>query len=347
VSFKEWTSDGIMRQPIFVGLRDDKPANQVRRERPAPTPAPAAEAPPLTHPDKVFWPEEGYTKRDLADYYRTIAPVLLPYLRDRPQSLHRHPNGIAAASFFQKDVTRQPPPPWVETALVPHDSGRSGRYVVCQDEQTLLYLANLGCIELNPWLSRVGTLDRPDFLVIDLDPEAIPFHRVIEAAIAVRRVLDDAGAECLCKTSGKTGLHLCVPLGAKYDYALARQFAELVANIVNGILPKTTSVIRSPALRQERVYVDYLQNRYGQTIAAPYCVRPVPGACVSAPLAWSEVRKSLNPTRFTIRTMAKRLDRVGDLWQPILGAGVDIRQCLDRLAKAGRGQPPRAVRTKR
>ncbi len=338
VSFKEWTSDGIMRQPIFVGLRDDKPAAQVRREKPAPTPPPATDAPPLTHPEKVLWPKEGYTKRDLAEYYRAIAPVLLPHLRDRPQSLHRHPNGIAAASFFQKDVTRQPPPPWVETAPVPHDSGRSGRYVVCQDERTLLYLANLGCIELNPFLSRVGSLDRPDFLVIDLDPEAIPFIRVIEAALAVRRVLEDAGAQCLCKTSGKTGLHLCVPLGAQYDFALARQFAELVANIVNGLLPKTTSVIRSPALRQERVYLDYLQNRYGQTIAAPYCVRPVPGACVSAPLAWTEVRKTLNPARFTIRTMVKRLNRVGDLWGPILGSGVDIRQCLDRLARAGRGR---------
>jgi bifunctional non-homologous end joining protein LigD len=347
VSFKEWTDDGVMRQPIFVGLRDDKPARKVRREKTVATPPPPVEVATLTHPDKVLWPDEGYTKRDLADYYRTVAPVLLPYLRDRPQSLNRYPNGIAAASFFQKDVTRQPPPPWVETALVPHDSGRSGRYIVCQDERTLLYLANLGCIEMNPFLSRVGALDRPDFLVIDLDPEAIPFARVIEAALAVRRVLEDAGAECLCKTSGKTGLHLCVPLGAKYDFALARQFAELVANIVNGLLPETTSVVRSPALRQGRVYIDYLQNRYGQTIAAPYSVRPVPRACVSAPLAWTEVRKTLNPARFTIRTMPKRLDRLGDLWGPILGPGVDLQKCLNRLAKAGTTRPQKPARAKR
>jgi bifunctional non-homologous end joining protein LigD len=344
VAFKEWTGDGIMRQPIFVGLREDKPAGQVRRELSKPIVAPSAarrtrpespgDAPPLTHPTKVLWPAEGYTKQDLADYYRSVAPVLLPYLRDRPQSLHRHPNGIAAEGFFQKDVSAQPPPSWVETTLVPHESGRSGRYIVCQDENTLLYLANLGCIELNPWLSRVGSLDRPDFLVIDLDPEAVPFARVIEAAQAVHGILDRAGAECLCKTSGKTGLHLCVPLGAKYEYAVARQFAELVANIVNGLLPETTSIIRSPALRQKRVYLDYLQNRYGQTIASPYSVRPVPGACVSTPLKWNEVRRDLDPARFTIRTLAKRLDRLGDLWAPILGRGVDLELCLRRLTVA-------------
>lgn len=168
--------------------------------------------------------------------------------------------------------------------------------------------------------------------MIDLDPEAIPFARVIEAAQAVHRILDRAGAECLCKTSGKTGLHLCVPLGAKYEYAVARQFAELVANIVNGLLPKTTSILRSPALRQGRVYLDYLQNRYGQTITAPYSVRPVPGACVSTPLKWAEVRRGLDPSRFTIRTTPKRLDRFGDLWPPILGPGVDLELCLRRLA---------------
>jgi bifunctional non-homologous end joining protein LigD len=348
VAFREWTQDGHMRHPVFIGLREDKAAREVHREKAAPLAAvpvnsiahrtaasPPDDTAPLTHRDKVLWPKEGYTKRDLVDYYRQVAPVLLPYLRDRPEVLNRHPDGINAPNFFQKDVTKQPPPPWVQTTLVPYDSGRSGRHIVCQDERTLLYLANLGCIELNPFMSRVGSLDRPDFLVIDLDPEAIGLAAVIEAAREVHRLLDSAGAKSLVKTSGKTGLHICVPLGARYEFAVARQFAELVANIVNGILPRTTSIVRSPAQRQRRVYLDYLQNRYGQTITAPYSVRPVPGACVSAPLKWPEVRRGLDPTKFTMRTMPRRLARVGDLWKPIRGRGVDIERCLSRLARRG------------
>ncbi len=164
------------------------------------------------------------------------------------------------------------------TATLPSDSGRkSVTYVVCQDERTLLYLANLGCIELNPWLSRVKNPEQPDFLVIDLDPEDLPFNRVVEAALAVHKLLDRADAESLCKTSGKRGLHICIPLGARYPYEVARQFAEVVAKIVHRQLPKTTSVVRSPAHRQKRVYLDYLQNSRGQTLAAPYSVRPAPG----------------------------------------------------------------------
>lgn len=347
VAFQEWTHDGHLRQPIFVGLREDKPARAVRREGPRPVDSirqtvtrskgrserpPAPEEPVLTHLDKVYWPEEGYTKGDLIAYYRDMAPVLLPYLRDRDQSLHRHPNGISGASFFQKDVSRQPRPAWVRTVTVPSESKGQATYVLCQDEASLLYLANLGCIELNPWHARVGSLERPDYLVLDLDPEAISFDRVIEAAQAVHRVLDRAGVPCLCKTSGKRGLHVFVPLGARYDEDQARQFAQLIATLVHQRLPATTSLLRSPARRQGRVYLDYLQNRHTQTIVAPYSARPHPGATVSTPLRWSEVRKGLDPARFTIRTVAKRLDRLGDLWQPVLGAGIDLAACLQRLA---------------
>jgi bifunctional non-homologous end joining protein LigD len=363
VSFQEWTHDGRMRQPIFAGLREDKAPHAVRREQPEPVrQALAADDPPtprrsrratmtsvarvvkikghpgtlgepaLTNLDKVYWPQEGYTKGDLIAYYREVAPVILPYLRDRPQSLHRHPNGIAGESFFQKDVSRRPPPAWVQTVTVPRESGaKETTYVLCQDEASLLYLANLGCIELNPWNSRVGSLERPDYLVIDLDPEDVPVSRVIEAAVAVRKTLDRCGVESHCKTSGKRGLHVSVPLGARYDYDQARQFAEIIANLVHGQLPASTSVVRSPALRQGRVYLDFLQNRRGQTLAAPYSVRPHPGATVSAPLKWSEVRKGLDPAKFTMRTMAKRLDKIGDLWAPVLGPGVDLMACLGRL----------------
>ena len=167
--------------------------------------------------------------------------------------------------------------------------------------------------------SRVGHLNEPDYLVIDLDPEGIGFARVVEAARAVRRLLDDIGAESCCKTSGKTGLHVYVPLGARYTVDQARQFAELVAMVVQHRLPETTSILRRPALRQRRIYLDYLQNCTGQTLAAPYSVRPASGAPVSTPLKWSEVRRGLDPTRFTMKTISRRIDRIGDLWKPVLG----------------------------
>jgi bifunctional non-homologous end joining protein LigD len=275
VVFQEWTQDGVLRQPIFVGLREDKPARLVTREQLEPvsealgnadkSPAQASRRsgaktskkrtkdnsrsersigdaqPTLTNLDKVYWPNEGYTKRDLIEYYRDMAQLILPYLHDRPLSLLRHPNGITGKSFFQKDVSRQPPPDWVRTVVIKPESGKEDiRYLVCQDEPTLLYVANLGCIELNPWNSRVATTDRPDYLIIDLDPVDTDFRRVTEAAVEVRRVLDAAGADCFCKTSGKRGLHLYVPLGADYDYDQARQFAEIVANVVHARLPEST-----------------------------------------------------------------------------------------------------------
>jgi bifunctional non-homologous end joining protein LigD len=349
VEFHEWTDDGRMRQPIFVGLREDKPAREVRRERPVHMDDVEVEKadtePKLTNLDKVYWPNEGYTTGDLISYFRDIAPVILPHLRDRPMSLNGHPSGIEGENFFQKDVSQRPPPPWVETVTLPSDPGRKNvTYIVCQDQRTLVYLANLGCIELNPWLSRIGSLDRPDFLVIDLDPEDLPFTRVIEAATAAHKLLDRADVEALCKTSGKRGLHICVPLGARYDYEVARQFAQVVANIVHQQLPKSTSVVRSPALRRKRVYLDYLQNIRGQTLAASYSVRPVPGATVSTPLRWNEVRRGLDPARFTIRTIAKRLDRFGDLWASISGSGVELEDRLERLRRAPAGDSKRPFR---
>ncbi len=389
VRFREWTSDGKMRQPIFLGLRDDRSPRAVRRERPKPVSQVLEETPPprprgarsksgraaasaarprapadgqtaaraaarptrtrtreqhvevagrsvrLTNLDKVYWPESGYTKGDLIAYYRDIAPVMVPYLRDRPQSLHRHPEGIAGPNFFQKDVAHGVPE-WMERAKMPAQSGRRTiHYVLCQDEASLVVLANLGCIELNPWNSRVQSPDRPDYAVIDLDPERVPFDGVVAAALAVRRVLERAGAEAFPKTSGKTGMHLYVPLGARYDYEQARLFAEIIANLVQRNLPESTSVLRNPSKRQQKVYLDFLQNNRGQTLAAPYSVRPVPGATVSTPLRWSEVRRGLDPTRFTIKTMVKRLDKIGDLWAAVLGEAIDLLKVIDRLRQSG------------
>jgi len=185
---------------------------------------------------------------------------------------------------------------------------------------------------LNPWHSRVETLDSPDYVVLDLDPEDVSFESVIETAQAIRKVLDRIGAEARCKTSGKRGLHIYIPFGAGHGHDQAKHFAELIANIVNAKLPAITSLVRSPGSRQGRVYLDYLQNGKGKTLAAPYSVRPYPGATVSTPLKWTEVRRGLDPAAFTIKTMPKRLGAVGDLWKPVLGPGIDLPACLERLA---------------
>jgi len=361
VSFSEWTDEGVMRQPTFLGLRDDKDPQGVVRELPEPTELAesepqgdesAAAAPPrlagsgkdlevtiggrrlkLSNLDKVFWPDEGYTKGDLIDYYRQVAPVMLPYLADRPESLYRTPNGINEKGFFQKEAGVLPPE-WMPTREIYSESNQKNiKYFICQEEATLVYLANLGCIEINPWLSRLDNLDSPDYFVIDLDPEDISFDHVVEAARAVHQVLERAGAPGYPKTSGATGIHIYVPLGARYDYDAAVKFAQVVATLAHQLVPDFTSLVRDPRKRQQRVYLDYLQNRGGQTLAAPYSVRPRPGATVSTPLSWDEVRIGLSPSSFTIKTMPARLAERGDLFRPVLGPGIDLERCLDNLLK--------------
>jgi bifunctional non-homologous end joining protein LigD len=276
------------------------------------------------------------TSGDPSWYSPDVAPLILSYLRDRPESLHRHPDGIEGKSFLWKDVSRWPTPDRVTTVTRLSESpAAKQRYVVCQDEATLFDLANLGCIELNPWNARLGSLDRPAYLVIDHDPEAIAFPRVIEAARRVYRVSDRAGVESLCRTPGRTELHTVVPLGARYVYEQARQFAKIVAIIVHAALPGSTSVFRTPARRQGCVYLDFFQNRRGQTLAAPYSVRPVAGVPVSTPLRWGEVRAGHDPARFTIRTIGKRVGKIGDVWAPVQGPGIDVEAALEWLGRHG------------
>ena len=264
----------------------------------------------LTNLNKVYWPEDGYKKGDLIRYYREVAGVMLPHLKNRPQSLNRHPNGIHGKSFFQKDVRQQPPPEWVQTVEITSDSeDKTALTLLCQDEASLVYLANLGCIEINPWNARVSTLDFADYLLLDLDPEDISFDHVVEAAQTIHKVLEQVGAESFCKTSGKRGLHVYVPFGARYTHDQAKHFAELIARIVNAKLPSTTSLVRNPSGRQGRVYLDYLQNGKGKTLAAPYSVRPYPKATVSTPLKWSEVRRGSIPAD-------SRCERCPGAWTP-------------------------------
>jgi bifunctional non-homologous end joining protein LigD len=282
----------------------------------------------LSNLDKVYWKKEGYTKRDLLNYYHDIAPYMLPYMKNRPQSLNRHPNGIDGMSFFQKNVQGKVPD-WTETFAEFSDSTQETvHYFVCKDEASLIYLANLGCIEMNPWHSTTMKPSNPDYCLIDLDPHEISFDKVIEAARAVKQVLDELKIPAWCKTSGATGLHICIPLGAKYNYDQSRQLAELLANLVHQEIPAFTSVERSPSKRRKKVYLDYLQNSKGQTVACVYSARPKPGATVSTPLSWEEVKKGLSPSNFTIKNILERVKAEGDIFKPVYEKGIDLKKTL-------------------
>jgi bifunctional non-homologous end joining protein LigD len=348
VNFTEWTEDGYLREPVYESIRSDLNPRLVARRDAAPE-VPVSpkrrfyrsdsasvrleiggRSLSLTNLEKVYWPEDGYTKGDMIAYYRDVAPLILPYLRDRPESLHRFPNGIASKSFYQKDIEQ--PPSWLKTVRIESESkGESINFLVCQDEASLIYMANLGSIEIHPWNSRLETLDLPDYLVIDLDPQDQTFDEVIEVALTTRGILETAGAQSFVKTSGATGLHIFVPLAARYTYEQGRQFASLVAHLVHARHPGITSLERNPASRKGKMYLDAYQNRRGQTLAAPYSIRPVNGAQVSTPLDWEEVRPGLLPSAFTIKSVRSRLDRVGDLWTGVLGAGIDMGKCLEAL----------------
>lgn len=284
----------------------------------------------LTNRGKVFWPEHGYTKGDLLDYYREIAPVIVPYLKDRAQSIHRHPDGWNGKEFFQRISKGQPA--WVETALVAAHAPKGKRpFALCQNWPTLLWMVNFGCIELIPWNSRVGSLDYADYMVIDLDPEGVPYAGVVEVAQVVRKVLDRFEVISYPKTSGKRGLHIYVPLAARYFFGQVKLFSEIVCRLVHQSLPGLTSLTPERSKRQGKVYLDHTRNARGQSVAVAYCVRPFAGATVSAPLKWSEVGKRLDPSRFTMKTMLKRLERVGDLWEGVMGPGIDLGKALERF----------------
>lgn len=285
----------------------------------------------FTNLDKVFFPKAKITKGDLVEYYQSVAKFMMPYLKDHPCNLLRQPNGIDGEGFFQKDMDHTPPK-WVATKAIYSESNEKDiLYLVCKDEDHLLYQVQLGCIEINPWNSHERSLDKPDWVVIDLDPEGIGFDKVIDTAKVVRSVCDEFAIPCYPKTSGKTGMHIFIPMGAKYAYEQAKTFAQIIANMVDIRTGDFTSVVRDPKKRKGKIYVDFLQNRAGQTLAAPYSVRPTPEATVSTPLHWDEVNSKLKPTNFTIKNMQRRLDKVGDLWKPVAGKPIDLKKILDRM----------------
>jgi len=286
----------------------------------------------LTNQEKVYWPKEGYTKGDVLEYYNSISKYLLPYLKDRPQSLKRNPNGILDKGFFHKDVGDKAPE-WVEHVKLYSESAKKDiDYIVCNDKATLFYLNNLGCIEINPWNSRLKHLDHPDYLVIDIDPaDNSTFDEVIETARVVKAVLDKAQAACYCKTSGATGLHVYIPLRAAYHYDQVRSFAEIIATLTQEQLPQSTTLERGLSKRNGRIYVDYLQNRRGQTLASVYSLRPVAQASISTPLEWKEVKPGLHPSQFNIQTIRKRVDKMGDLFNGVLKEKLNLRRALKNL----------------
>ena len=286
----------------------------------------------ITNRKKIYWPEEGFTKGDLIDYYDKMADHILPHLKGRCLSLKRNPNGINDKGFYHKDAGENAPS-YVDVFQVKSESNNKIiDYIVCNNKATLLYVANLGCIEINPWSSTTKKIGHPTWMVIDIDPsDKNKFTEVVDTALAVKMVLDKAGVSSYCKTSGASGLHVYVPLKNKYEYATVRDFAHIIASLVQEQLPGITTLERSLSKRGPKIYIDYLQNSAGQTLASVYSVRPVPGASVSTPLEWKEVNHRLSPVQFTIENIFQRIKKKGDLFSPVLNESNSIDKALKTL----------------
>ena len=366
IKYLEFTPEGLLRAPVFLGLRPDKDPREcvretalsaeeveqtpepeergalIKREPLIPAKSPAemnvdveGRRLKFTNLNKVFYPGEGIAKRDLINYYDAIANLILPHLRDRPLSLKRYPNGIKEQFFFQKDAEDKVPE-WVrlEPIYSEHNQDKI-HYIICNDRATLVYLANLACIDQNPWMSRIGSLENPDFALIDLDPtEGCPYDLIVAAAQIVRRKLDSLGLAGYPKTTGGDGMHIYIPLDPVYTYEQVRSFAELLSILVIREDPALFTTPRAVSQRAKgKVYFDYLQISSSKTIAAPYVLRAHPGAPVSAPLDWEEVRKGLEPSQFNIHNALDRFERVGDLFQPVLTNRQKLETALERVSQ--------------
>ena len=339
VAFSEWTHDGHLRQPSYQGLREDKTPRDVRAELPIEEEVRSGKRfLKLSNLDKVFWPEEGITKGELLAYYRAIAPVVVPHLRGRPFTLKRYPDGIAGEFFFQKDKPKGMPD-WVRTVPVlatTRERPRRTRLIdapLVEDELALLWMVNMGCIDLNTWYSRIDKPDRPDFVLFDLDPAAdVGFAETIEVARLVKGVLDALGLDGFPKTSGSNGMHVLVPIERRYGYDDTRRFAEIVARALarthRGLV--TTEWTKS---KRRGVLIDANQNGEGKTIATVYSVRPRPGAPVSTPLRWDEVDGSLDAGAFTMDSVLARVERYGDLYEPVLSTKQRLEPALRALER--------------
>ncbi len=359
VKFTEWTKDEKLRHPVFLRIRNDKNVKQTNieaqkpvkntiiknREAVQPVKKETSKndenfsikadkvSVAITHPNKIYFPKDKVTKKMVAKYYQSIAAYILPYLKDRPESLKRNPGGINDAGFFHKDAGENTPDFIKSFAVYSESSKKEIDYIICNDKATLAYLNNLGCIELNPWHSTINSPDKPDYMIIDIDPsKKNNFDQVIETGNAFKKVLDKAGAKSFCKTSGATGLHIYVPMKKKYDYEEVKNFAHLLCMMVNEVLPDFTTLERNLKKRgNKKIYLDYLQNRSGQTISSVYSLRPKNGATVSMPLHWKEVKKGLTPQQFTIFNAKEIIEKRADIFKGVLGAATNIENCLKKL----------------
>lgn len=357
IKFTETTKDGIFRHPVFLHLREYKNPQDVNTKKedgmekktsePATTTSKKTSVKreaeklqmigkqevKLTNQNKIYFPKDEVTKGDLIDYYQKMSRYILPHIKNRPQSMNRFPNGIDGMSFYQKDASDNIPD-WVETHAVHSDSGdKFIDYILCNDKATMAYMNNLGCIEFNVWTSQIQTIDKPDYLVLDLDPsDNNSFEDVIQTAQMVKKNIDKGKVEGYCKTSGSSGIHIYIPMGAKYEFDQVKNFAHVLMQLVQQKLPEITTLERALQKRDKnKIYLDYLQNRRGQTLASVYSVRPKNGAPVSMPIEWSELKSGLKPTDFNIENALERVKKNGDLFKPVLGKGIDMLKALELL----------------
>jgi bifunctional non-homologous end joining protein LigD len=368
VTYGEFTTEKRLRRPVFVAMRDDVAPeectfrSEAQPEEVPPGPRPAimqrtlssrtaieaelftgkaetalldVDGKPvrLSNLNKVYFPEPGYTKRQLLAYYYRVSPYLLPFLKDRPLVLQRHPNGVKAHGFYQKDAGLEKPE-WITTVSIQSEaSNKRIEYYVANDLASLLFLTNLGCIEHNPWSSRVDNLEYPDYVFFDLDPtEETPYTTVIELAQAVMKVMDRIGCAVFLKTSGATGLHIYLPLEPVYTYEHVRVFAEIIARLISAQAPQLMTFERATSKREKgRIFFDFSQNAYGRPLASVYSVRPAAHATVSAPMAARELKRTLEPRQFTLANMPARIEKTGDLWAEFWSRRQRIETALERL----------------
>lgn len=358
IKYTEKTKDGIFRHPVFMGLRSDKEKEDLLEEdneeiensstlkmknaensnKTEPVKirnTKVNKTVKLTNQDKIYFPESGITKGEIVEYYQSFSKYILPHLKNRPQSLNRFPNGIEGLSFYHKDAGNDSPY-WIGKVSVFSESNEKDiQYLICNTADDLAYLNNLGCIDLNPWNSTVNDFDQPTWLALDLDPsEKNTFDDVIETCLCVKEILDKAKIKGYCKTSGSSGIHIFIPMGGNYEVEQVKNFAHLIMQKVQQKLPDLTTLERSLKKRaQNKIYLDYLQNRTGQTLASVYSIRPKPLAPVSMPILWEELKFGLKPTDFNIHNALERIKNNGDLFKPVLGKGIDMLKALENLSK--------------
>ncbi len=339
VEFVEWTHDKHLRAPVYKGLREDKTAEEVVMEAPTPIEPEIQRGKrllKLSNLDKPFWPEEGITKGDLLAYYRDVAGVIVPHLRDRPFTMKRYPDGWKGKFFFQKDAPKHMPD-WIKTAVFPATSRESRekrmiRFPLVNDELALLWTVNMGCIDMNTWYSRVDTPNKPDFVLFDLDPSPdVGFKETVEVALLVKQALDTLELASFPKTSGADGMHILVPIARRHTYDDTRQFSEIIARALAATHRGLVTTEWSKAKRRG-VLIDSNQNGEGKTIASVYSVRPKEGAPVSTPLRWEEVNEKLDPAEFTMDVVRQRIAREGDLYEDVLTTKQSLGAALRAIA---------------